>query len=189
MFEGGTMEKELREFLSGISNVEVVTVKLIREKSKNGYEYITMETVDGHRLYGTWYNPEIAQRSKKPKHIGGQAAYTKLMTAEVAKLIKNGCSHEALGALVALSDCVEWDTGRLLQKRSKRPLSFDDLQKIWQTSKSKTTRLIQSMKTQKVLEHSQGCYSISNKLLRKGKSAKGGENSGTANNSDPQTSV
>jgi hypothetical protein len=167
------LDEELKEYLFGNNNAAVATVVLLREPTSDGVEHITIKTADGeYTIYDFWRNPNKAGKGNKgpPKHTGGKSPYIKLMTEEIRRLHKEGLQgrEESLGTLLYLSDNVEWGTGRLVNKRSKKPLCRGDLIKMLGYGDQKLSRIVKSLKEHGLLTHTSEGYFISPRLMRKG---------------------
>ena len=167
------MEKGLLKYLNRESNVYVGEVKITRDVSPNGCEYIRVCMPDGKELYTYWHNPrKVEKKNETPKHTGGKKPYLMLMVGEIEKLREDGVKNveELLGYLVSLASNIEWGTGKLIHKRSKKPLQYKDLLQIYRCSKPKLNKMIAQMKEQNLLYYTDEGYFISNRLIKKGKS-------------------
>ena len=151
---------------------------ITREKTSNGSEYIRVlpenKTTEGMELYTFWYNPKSENKdpSKKPKHTGGKKPYVMLMVDEMEDLKEKGVKNveELIGYVVSLSKYIEWHTGKLIHKRSKKPLKYKDLQQIYGCSNKKLNKMINLMKEHDLLYYTDEGYFISSRFIKKGKS-------------------
>lgn len=120
-----------------------------------------------------WYNPaKKTKTEKQPKHTGGKQPYIMLMVNEVESLREQGVKNieELIGYVVILGKYIEWNTGKLIHKRSKKPLMYKDLQEIYSCSKPKLNKMINLMKEHDLLYYTDEGYFISSKYIKKGKS-------------------
>ena len=171
-FEGGDLDRNLLTYLSSETNVvQTDGVIFSREKSNNGMELIHV-LVNDKEVYSFWNNP---YKTKKPKgSTGGKKPYVIIMTQEVEVLRNkkvNGI-EEALGLLLVLSPNTEWHTGRLINKRNKNSLKYEELLKISGSTKYKFEKLMKILKDNDLLTHTPEGYFISSKLIKKGKMSK-----------------
>jgi len=174
------LDDELRLYLFGNHNAAITTVVLLREPASDGMEHITIKTADGENtLYEFWHNSnKVAKQNKgPPRHTGGKSPYVKLMTEEIRRMQKEGLNgrEECLGVLLYLSDNIEWGTGRLINKRSKKPLQRADLSKVLGYSNEKLNRIIKNLKDNDLLAYSPEGYFISSRLIQKGTNKKEGD--------------
>jgi hypothetical protein len=165
----------LLKFLNGQSNVAKLEVTILRDTLPNGLQYITIKHGDDE-LFSFWHNPgkTVKKDRPPPKHIGGKKPYIMLMVEEVEALRKQGVGNvaELIGYLVCLGRYIEWGTGRLIHKRSKKPLRYADLLKICGCSNHKLNRILAEMKEHDLLFGTQEGYFVSSRFIKKGKSKK-----------------
>jgi hypothetical protein len=170
------MEKDLFKYLNGEVNAVKIEVVLVRERLPNGIEHLTVSTANEGRLLlcEQWKNPKKKPRSDTPKHTGGKKPYIMLMVDEVEKLRKDGVKNveELVGYLVCLGKFVEWNTGKLIQKRSKKPIRYKDLQGIFPCGNRKLNRILGELKEHDLLFGTEEGYFISTRLIKKGKTKK-----------------
>lgn len=168
------MDRNLLEFLNGNTSAAKVEVVLAREELPNGIQHITLKQED-KLIYDFWVNPKKAKGEKPPpKHTGGKKPYIMLMVDEVEKLREKGVKNveELIGYLACLGKYAEWGTGRLIQKRKKTPLRYNDLQKIFTCSNNKLNRILSDLKKYDLLSNNSEGYFISTRLIKKGKTQK-----------------
>lgn len=166
------MDKEFLKYLNRESNICIGELKITRDVAPNGSEYITVCMSDGRELYTFWHNPRKAERkNENPKHIGGRKPYLMLMIGEIKKLKEQGVKNvpELVGYLVSLGDNIEWNTGRLIHKRSKKSLQYKDLLEVCGCSKPKLNKLLAQMKELDLLYYTSEGYFVSSRLIKKGK--------------------
>ncbi|MDF2563710.1 MAG: hypothetical protein K0Q53_105 [Massilibacillus sp.] len=165
------MDKNLLAFLNKEINVIKTEVIISREPTNKGTELIHF-SVGEKELYQVWKNSN--DNNVKPKSTGGKKPYIMLMVQEVIKLKKTSIENieEVIGFLVLLAENIEWNTGKLINKRSKKPLKYVDLQKTYSGSKYKFEKTMKILKNNDLLTHTPEGYFISSKLIKKGKMSK-----------------
>lgn len=148
-----------------------------REVAPNGYEFITESIISDEgksTIYKEyWHNPKANVDAKKtPKHTGGKKPYLMLMVDEIEELRNQGVKNveELIGYVVSLGKNIEWNTGKLIHKRSKKPIQYKDLVEIYKVSKPKLNKMINLMKEHNLLYYTDEGYFISSKYIKKGKS-------------------
>lgn len=177
------MDKKVRDFINETSNAIPIPPGsfLTREKSPSGNNFMTLKIPngdgDGDLILSTWWeNPNKPANKDKspPKHTGGKQPYVMLMINEVEKLREKGVKNveEITGYLVSLGKNIEWNTGRLIHKRSKKPLKYTDLQTIFSCGNKKLNRLLAEMKKHELLFSTDSGYCISPRFIKKGKTKK-----------------
>lgn len=164
------MDRQLSKFINGEVNiVQLNDVLLSREKNNKGMEYIHIKpTGCNDDLYTFWHNPyknKPKDPNKPARHTGGgKKAYVMVMLEKLKEINDS----EIVGDLVRLSEYIEWGTGRLIDKRKKTPLRFDDIKKIFKCSNGNLTKRINKMKDYNLLEHKTEGYFISPDFIKKG---------------------
>jgi hypothetical protein len=168
------MDKNLVKYVVGETDIAQANVILVREKTNKGMQRIQVKCGDD-LLYEFWHNPSGKQGRSPPKHSGGKKPYIMLMVEQVEELRKQGVKdvEELIGFLVCLGNFVEWNTGRLIQKRSKKSLRYDDLLKLVSFGKRKLDKIITELKKHDLLFNTTEGYFISGKLIKKGAARNG----------------
>lgn len=154
-------------FFNNEINVVKTEVIMSREKTDKGMEYIHVN-IEGKERYSFWNNPSKEKTS--PKSMGGKKPYVMLMVQKVTELQKQGIKNieEIIGFLVLLSDNIEWNTGRIINKRSKKSLKYIDLQNKHSGGKYKFEKTMKLLADNSLLEHKPEGYFISSDLIKKG---------------------
>jgi hypothetical protein len=131
---------------------------------------------DGEEIFRLNYNPKAKQKEgKEPsKHTGGRKSYVMLMTKQLRKLKKSEANNklELIGFITYLSDYIEWGTGRLINKRTKKPLRYEDLSKITELNNRKLNSIIADLKRLYLLMHTVEGYFLSPIIVKKGQTVK-----------------
>lgn len=180
-------EINLQNYIDGISDVLIVgdrfRFKITREKTKNGYEYIEEYIIDTktnkeYFLRKLWHNPnkEVVKDKTKSKNAGGKQPYFMVMINEVEKLKKLDIKDrlDVTGFITIVGKNIEWNTGRLINTRSKKQLQYKDLMKITGCGKTKLDRILNTMKDNNLLTYEKpsadkdGGYFISSNIIKKG---------------------
>lgn len=176
------MDKEVFKFLNKESNVLVIDkmFKITREVTEQGMEYYQetfIEDYEGkYKEYdwnSFWKNPSKKKPKDvdNPKNTGGKAPYIILMTDEIEKLREKNIKNveELIGYVVSIGKNIEWSTGRLVHKRSKKQLQYNDLLDIYKCSRTKLDKMLKLMKDNDLLYNTKDGYFISSKYIKKGK--------------------
>lgn len=169
------MDKEFLEFLNGNKSAAKIEVIFLREEMPNRVQHITIK-LDDKPIYDFWVNPKKPKGEKPPpKNTGGKKPYIMIMVNEVKKLREQGVKNveELIGYLVCLAEFVEWGTGRLINKRSKKQLKYDDLLKMFTCSHIKLNQILTDLKKYDLLTNNSEGYFISGRFIKKGKSKQG----------------
>lgn len=166
------MERQLLDFLNGTANAVRLNVVISREVLPNGSQYIVISSDEGVR-YEFYQNPKKPAKKDRPppKHTGGKKPYIMLMVDEVEQLREQGVSNveELIGFLACLGKYIEWNTGRLIHKRSKKLLKYKDLQNIFTFGNKKLNRILNELKSHDLLFSTQEWYVVATRLIKKGK--------------------
>lgn len=173
------MDKKMCDFYNELSEVLPLPIGsyVTREKSPNGTYFMTLKVPNGEGkelvLFNWWDNPKKPAKKDKdpPKHTGGKQPYVMLMVKEVEKLGSEGVKNvaELVGHISLLGDYIEWNTGKLINKRTKKPLRYKEVQEIFKCGNKKLNRLLARMKEHELIFATDGCYRISPRFVKKGK--------------------
>ncbi len=176
------MDKQVKNFLNREANVVEVTYIITRHTLPNGVEHLvyTPKDIEGEYFqHDRYVNPEKPPPPEgKPKNTGGKKPYLMVMTQEVEELRKQGVKNvdELIGFIMSLGTYIEWNTGRLIHKRSKKQLKYKDLQKIFPYGNRKLNRILTDLREYDLLFNTEEGYFISTRIIKKGKSKKKGAN-------------
>jgi hypothetical protein len=179
------MDKKMHDYYNELSEVLPLPIGsyITREKSPNGTCFMSLKIPNGEGkelvLFSWWDNPKKPAKKDKdpPKHTGGKQPYVMLMTKEVEKLGEKGVKNvaELVGHLSLLGDYIEWNTGKLINRRTKKPLKYKEVQTIFSCGNKKLNRLLGDMKKHELLYSTDSGYVISSRLIKKGKMNNGGD--------------
>jgi hypothetical protein len=158
---------KLLEFINGESNVVKVEVIISREKTQQGTEYISV-SAENRPLYSFWHNPN--KNKGTPKHSGGKKPYIMLMIERIEEMRKNNIPNieDLIGFMVCLGNNVQWHTGKLIHKRSKKQLKYADLLTLFSYGKRKLDRILKDLQDNSLLRNTAEGYFISDSLIKKG---------------------
>ena len=153
-------------------NAALGTLMVGREINANGNEHITVSEYSTNGLPRVilrgWRNPQRIIRRAKPKHTGGKPSYIKLLTGGMTELASKAKDAD-LGALVRLAQNVDWETGALIDTRTKKPLDFAGLMRATGYNRQTLSSRLKSLREIDALTvDDQDRYIISRQLLQKG---------------------
>jgi len=167
------MEKDLLRFMNGEVNVARVNCLIKKEIMPNGITHLWVANCEGEEILLCEEYRKTGDRRNKgsPKHTGGKKPYVILMTDEVESLKSQGIknTNELIGFLASLSKYIEWNTGKLVQKRSKKTLQYKDLKEIFPYGNKKLNRILNDLKTHDLLYNTTEGYFISSRIIKKGR--------------------
>lgn len=177
VLEGVFLEKELIRFLLGeVKAVDLGGGNIASSDQITNTWWQIIISHNGEALFRLNYNPKVKQGKNKPppKNTGGKKSYIMLMTKELKKLKKSDVENkiELIGFLTYMSDYIEWGTGKLINKRTKKPLKYDDLLQISELNNRKLNTILADLKRLDLLEHTPEGYFISQIIAKKGKTIK-----------------
>lgn len=176
------MDKNLLKFF----NYEINAVKLSdnvilsREKIPNGADCFYLNFYDdkgkdlGRHIGFKNLNSKTNEvtSDKKPMSTGGKKPYLMLMINEIEDLRKKDVKNveELIGYVASMGKYIEWNTGKLIKKRSKKALQYKDLLELYGCSNKKLNKMLKLMKEHDLLYSTDEGYFISQKYIKKGKS-------------------
>jgi hypothetical protein len=178
------VKKETEEYIRGERNATRDEFILSREKAGNAERiYISVignDDQDIVRIYETWAkkcrripvsNPDIAdipQKSPTPKHTGGKRPYIMVMQDRSI----DDLSIEARGLLftIFMRNNIEWHTGKLINRRTKKPLTIKDISMLANVGILKTKGILAQLEKQKILSYNNRAkaYFINQDFAKKG---------------------
>lgn len=177
------MKKETMEYLNGERNVTQDEFIIGREKSGKAEYIIISIPGDKKPIYTLWnskkhkksftvkkQDDDIEIEKAKAKGTGGKKPYTMMMLEQIEKLYKSGLSNDGAGFLLCFNRFIEWNTGRLYDKHTKKALSAKDISKYTNTGIVKTRSILKELTTLNVLAYdkAQKSYFINRNVIKKG---------------------
>lgn len=183
------MDKEFLKFILGETNYYKGEVSISRDPLKGkGSDFYYLEQ-EGKVALSFWgavekgkgkklkespldqEQEEVTNAREPPpkKSMGGKAPYVMLMTAKMSEMVREGkATAEQIGNMAMLSPCIEWGTGRLVKKRSKKSMSSADISKHLGVSERTWQRYFDKFKEAGLMSRGGDSYYISTDLFKKG---------------------
>jgi len=181
------VKKETLEYLNGERNVVLDEFIVGREKTSGNKELIFVSLPESEKpMYALWNSKKTASqyvkteeedairfKRVKPKGTGGKKSFVMLMPNAFNELEKDKFSIEAAGAIVKLSGCIEWNTGKLLRKRDGKTLTRQMISELLSIGISKTKTILNELNTLGIIRYDSKhqCYFVDGKFVRKGLTA------------------
>lgn len=172
------IKKETAEYIAGERNATRDEFILSREKAGRA-EYVCVSLPDNpDPIYTLWTKPPGHKKAAKapgeiikaPKHIGGKRPYIMLMQDQQDTL--NKLSMEASGLLLKLlgGGFIAWDTGQIIDRRSKYPLTIAMIRTRYKLETAKTKALIKELTENEIIKYdrSQRSYFLCPNIAKKG---------------------
>lgn len=178
------VKKETEEYIRGERNATRDEFILSREKAGNAERiYISVVCENNQepvRIYETWAKkckripvstPDITnipQKSPPPKNTGGKRPYVMIMQDRNI----DDLSIEARGLLftIFIRNNIEWHTGKLINRRTKKPLAIKDISMLANVGILKTKGILAQLEKQKILSYNNSAkaYFINQDFAKKG---------------------
>ena len=79
-----------------------------------------------------------------------------------------GDINEQIGYLCCLGKNIEWNTGKLVNTKTKQALKYNDLMKMFKCSNKKLNRLIGQMRSNGIITRANDGYFVSRDFIKKG---------------------
>ena len=190
---GFVLKKETLEYLRGERNATRDEFILSRENAGSAeYIYVSLPSIS-EPIYQLWtkkarrrrvkeqgtahlVSVEVDGSSKGMKHTGGKRPY--VMVMQDRDFMLEGVGLDACGLVFKLicCGCIDWHTGRIMDKRSKESLTRWMMADKFGIGPKKIKTVLAGLTRRKVLKYdrSQRAYFINRSLVRKGGSR--GEN-------------
>ena len=168
------MNENLLDFFVGnVSVIKVGNTILSSETAPNGSVLIHVTSaVTGNEIRSIWTSSNDKPRDK-PKTMGGKQPYLMVMINEIEVMKKSeftaGDINEQIGYLCCLGKNIEWNTGKLINTKTKQALKYNDLMKLFKCSNKKLNRLIGQMKENEIIYGTAQGYYVSRRFVKKGK--------------------
>lgn len=171
------MKAETREYILGERNATRDEFILSRESTGNA-EYVSV-SLPGYDepIYALWTKKPQKKKATqatgeivKPKHTGGKRPYIMLMQDQDDAI--NQLSLDAAGLVFKLlaGGFVEWNTGRIIDRRTKKPLTIKMIHTRYKLGVSRTKKLMKELTEAKIIKYDRKkrSYFFNTKLARKG---------------------
>jgi biotin operon repressor len=166
--------KKLEEFLAGKRlSLEIIISREDKEDRKSTlFHFVDKDT--GIELFSEWRKADklFGGEKKETENIGGREPYAMLFTRRVKKVFSGeyvGSKDSQLSALVLLSEYIQMNTGKLVKKKSKKPLTQQDIAKELGLSVRRTATILADLKANGVIERQDGAYLIKREFLARGR--------------------
>ena len=162
------MEKHTGSFADG-ANAFIKEAVFSREIPGNGSEciYVTVED-GGTEINGCfWHNGRQRKQGQQPRGTGGKPAYLRLYVEQLRQSIP-GMSDADIGALIRMAVCCDWQTGALVDSKTKKPLDFQGLLNVTGYNRATLSRRMEALRKHKVLQSDNGQYVLSREVVAKG---------------------
>lgn len=180
------MDESINKFFNNETNVipfynkggEIIAM-YSKDMLPNNIECRYLNAIDGDKqipmqkpFYHNRNKNIMIDENEKPKSMGGKKPYIMVMINEIEELRGKGVKNveELIGYVACLGNYIEWNTGKLIHKRNKKPIRYNDLQAIYGCGNKKLNKMINLMKEHNLLYHNGEGYFISSKYIKKGKS-------------------
>lgn len=176
------MDKDLLNFINGNTNYYCGDMSIGREPVNGGKDFFILTC--GNVTIATFWSDigkpskvgsqetaleEIPGAPPKKKTMGGKKAYVMLMTAKMGEMVQSGkATPEQIGCLAVLTPHIEWGTGRLLKKRSKKSLQSKDICTALKMPSRTWNRKFGELKEIGLMSLDDNGYYISTDLFKKG---------------------
>jgi hypothetical protein len=164
------MDKGLLDYLNGSKNA-VRTEVYISRGLADGKEHIII-TIPGieEPLFDFWQIQKVktAKDPDNPKSMGGRKPYVMLMVEKLDKIVEQGMPLEYCGYLVGLSNHINWNTGLVKKKRSKKAFGFEQLIDAWKVNERRGREIVKTLKQYNLLSQDDDGYKVSADFMRKG---------------------
>ena len=164
----------IRQFLNGEINVIDLGSGVILSKEVAPSSELWHLSVNGAEEKTFWVSskPNDVKQPKKGNYTNGKPPYTMAMSNPVKTLVSDenvqGDIFTQLGVLTALGRNMEFSTGKLVNRRTKKPLTRKDILSITKFSHNKLDKILRDMKATGLIEHTADGYFVSRKYIKKG---------------------
>lgn len=171
------IKNETKEYILGERNATRDEFILSRECSGSA-EFVSVSLPENPEpIYILWTKkPSKANKNQAtgeistPKHIGGKRPYIMLMQDQ--SNIINALSFNAAGLLMKLlsGGFIAWNTGQLIDRRSKKPLTINDIHKRYKLSIPAIKAIMKELTDNELIKYnrSQRAYILNDRFARKG---------------------
>ncbi len=174
------VKAETREYILGERNATRDEFILSRERSGNT-EYVNVSLPDCEEpIYQLWTKaPKKHKPATKavgevdiarPKHTGGKRPYIMLMQDQDDVINKLTDPAVALLLKIMAGGFVEWDTGRIMDRRSKKSLTIETICARYKKKPAATKAIIKELTKNEVVQYvrKDRAYFLCPKFAKKG---------------------
>jgi hypothetical protein len=165
--------KCLEDFCRGDSSILDV---VISREDREAYTLLHfMDAKTGIELFSQWRRKDNLWGKKKQPHgerIGNKEPYAMLFYRRIKKVFSKeyvGNRDCQLSALVMLSEFIQMGTGKLIDKRTKKPLTRDKVAMVLGLSVIRTAEIISDLKTNGIVERKNNAYYIKREFILRGR--------------------
>jgi hypothetical protein len=141
--------------------------RLIRLETLNGSDHFIIKNADDLIIKEYWEKIGSSKPTgRPPKHTGGKKPFIKIMLQEIEK--HSDLSLSASGFFIKISKNIQWGDNLIINKRTKKALSVDDMTTLLKVSKPSTYKIIEELKKEKLIFKDNEGYKLSTDLIQKG---------------------
>lgn len=167
----------LEEFINGKRlSLEIIVTREDRDKCTL-LHFVDKGT--GAVLFDQWVRKDrlFNNEKEKPKNenIGGQEPYVKIYYRRVDKVIEGdfvGGLDSQLSTMTLLCKHIQMNTGKLVKKRTKKPLTMADIAKTLNVSVRRAADIVANLKANGFIERKDNAYFVSRDFYSKGRTVK-----------------
>ena len=166
----------LDEFLHGKAlSLEVIVTREDKDKCAL-LHFIDKET--GISLFDKWVRKDnLFGENKTPdnENIGGQEPYVMLFWRRIEKIVTGdfvGNMDCQLSALTLLCKFIQMNTGKLVKRRTKKPLTMSDIADALNVSVRRAAGIVADLKANGFMERKENAYFICRDCYAKGRTVK-----------------
>ena len=167
----------LEEFCSG--DRKTLNVIMSREDMDKCTLLHFIDADTGVELFSQWRRKEDIFGDKKipqGERIGRREPYALLFYKNIKKVLEGeefvGNVDCQLATLMKLTEFVQMGTGRLINKRSKKPLTREGIAKVLGLSVRRTATILSNLKKNGFIERIGGSYVVNRRYIARGKEVK-----------------
>lgn len=166
----------LAEFLEGKSNAIEVVLEREDKKDWSLLHFVDKET--GAEIWRKWgrKNDLFGTKAKnESENYGGLDTYVMLHPKRVKEVFRNGYVGNVdsqIKALTFLSEYIQSNTGKLVNKRTKKPLTRQEIADDLGLSIRRASEIISDLKSNGFLERKNNAYYVRREFYAKGRSFK-----------------
>lgn len=147
-----------------------------REKLDTGAELIVVTDYEGAKpkiVISGWRSKNKYQRKNAtPKHTGGKPSYVRLYTKLFEKLQRQGqqpgIKDAEIGTALRMAAFADWKTGKLIDKKTKKPLNLVTLSNKLGYSKRTMIDRAEALQKAGIIKQKDGCYYMNRDYIAKG---------------------